>query len=279
MKPNSIGYGCEPGHYTAYRASGTITPDGRAQSPAWAKAPRTPRFVEMVSGAPAPLGTEAAILWDEKNLYIAFWVEEPYPVATMTKRDDCLFFENDLEIFIDGGESYYEYQVNALGVIYEVMYIWRTAFEKGGKWDRPPYDVFHPRSVTYNGDYRPDRDNFWYGSHPKGPRWAFLDYDLPGLQTFVHVDGKVNDPSTPSKGWTAEIVIPWAGLGDLANGRALPPRPGDVWGILLARFQQLQGRNPGTSVSAGYSAHPMGVADTHTPETFTQVTFSDKTGP
>ncbi|WP_395816232.1 carbohydrate-binding family 9-like protein [Devosia sp.] len=274
-KTNPNGYGLVPGTYQAHRAKNPVRPDGRAASPAWATAPRTPRFVDMLGGAPAPLDTTAAILWDDEALHIAFWAAEPNLSATMTTRDDLLFFENDLEIFIDGGDSYYELEFNPLGTIYEVFYLWRDAYTRGSKWDTPRFDVHNPRVQSFGGDYPRDRRNFWTGNHPRGTRWAFLDYDLPGLAVRTHYDGTLNDPSTLDRGWTAEITIPWAGLVDLANGRSLPPRPGDTWGIFMGRFQQLQTRGPAETATAGWAAHRFGVADTHVPECFTQVTFVD----
>ncbi len=274
MEPNNIGYGWKPGHYTAHRASSPIIADGRAASAAWTAAPRTPRFVDMLTGASAPMNTTAAALWDDEALYIAFWAEEPAVTATMTERDALLFFDNDLEIFIDGGEAYYELELNALGTVYEVFYVWRDAYTRGSRWDVPRFDVHNPRVQSFGGDYPRDRRNFWTGNHPRGTRWAFLDYDLPGLQVKVHVDGEINQPDNIDRGWTAEIVIPWRGLTDLANGRSLPPREGDTWGIFFGRFEQIATRSPAETATAGWAAHAFGVADTHLPECFTQVTFS-----
>jgi hypothetical protein len=127
---------------------------------------------------------------------------------------------------------------------------------------------------SFAGDHPSTPGAFWPGRHPRGTRWAFLDYDLPGLRVAVATDGVVNDASVRDKGWTLEIAIPWVSLKDLANGRSLPPADGDVWGIFLGRFEQLAGREPGTSVTGGWAAGTFGVADTHIPESFTQVTFS-----
>jgi hypothetical protein len=276
MTLNPNGYGLVPGRYTAHRASSPIVPDGRAASEAWTKAPRTPRFVDMLTGAPAAMTTTSAILWDDTALYIAFWAEEPAVTATMTERDALLFYENDLEIFIDGGDSYYELELNALGTVYEVFYIWRDAMTKGSKWDVPRFDVHNERVQSFGGDYPRTRDNFWIGNHPRGTRWAYLDYDLPGLDVQVHVDGKANDPTVLDRGWSAEIVIPWSGLTDLSNGRSLPPKDGDTWGIFMGRFQQILTRGPADVATAGWAAHRFGVADTHVPECFTQVTFSTR---
>ena len=274
MPSNPNGYGNLPGRYTAHRATLPVQPDGRAAGLAWATAVRTPRFVDMLTGHPAPLDTTAAILWDDAALYIAFWAAEPHLAATMIERDALLFFENDLEIFIDGGDTYYELEFNPLGTIYEVFYIWRDAYTRGGKWDVPRFDVHHPRVHSFGGDYVPGPKTFWTGNHPRGTRWAFLDYDLPGLKVHVDADGTLNDPATLDRGWTAEIVIPWSSLADLANGRSLPPKPGDTWGIFMGRFEQLRTRGPAEIATAGWAAHSFGVADTHVPECFTQVTFA-----
>lgn len=279
MERNPNGYGWRPGGYTAYRAIAPVVADGRAAGPAWQAAPRIENFVDMLSGTPAPMRTQSAVVWDDQALRIAFWADEPTPVATMKERDALLFFENDLEVFIDGGDSYYELELNALGTIYEVFYIWRDAFTQGSRWDQPRFDVHHRRVHSFGGDYPRDRTNFWTGNHPRGTRWAYLDYDLPGLDVRVAVDGRLNDPATPGRGWSAEIAIPWSGLADLGNGRALPPRDGDVWGIFMGRFQQLRTRGPADVATAGWAAHAFGVADTHVPECFTQVTFADRPPP
>ena len=268
---NPDGYGWRPGHYQAGYIDGPLIRDGRAAGPLWNAAPRTPRFVDMGGGAAAPLATTAAVLWSERHLHIAFWAEEPAPVATLTDRDDLLFFENDLEIFIDGGDAYYELEFNALGTIYEVLFVWRDAAGRGSRWDTARFDVHSPRVHSFGGDYDRGTRAFWTGNHPRGTRWAFLDYDLAGLEVQVQVDGRLNDPATLSRGWTAEVTIPWASLADLANGRSLPPQDGDIWGILFARFQQIATR--GGRATAGWCAHPFGVPDTHIPACFTQVVF------
>jgi hypothetical protein len=58
----------------------------------------------MASGEPGWYNTRAAALWDMDNLYIGFWVEEPFVHAQLNERDDIIFKENDVEVFIDGGD-------------------------------------------------------------------------------------------------------------------------------------------------------------------------------
>jgi hypothetical protein len=253
--------------YTAQRTQ--TTPPGTA---AWQKAIRTPSFTDMATGKPALFGTTAAILWDDENLYIRFWIEEPYPNATQTERDSLIFRENDVEVFIDGGDCYYEFEINALGTVYEVFFIWRDAFERGGRFDVPEFDLYSRDAYTFAGNFDRTNDHFWTGTHPRGVRWAFLDWDFPGMESLVEIDGELNNPEVRSKGWQAEVTLPWAGMKHLANGRSLPPQDGDVWNIFLGRFQILKIGD--RKEQAAWCASPHGEYDTHMPEKFTPVRFS-----
>jgi Carbohydrate-binding family 9 len=95
----------------------------------------------MVTGDAAYFDTRAAALWDDENLYIAFWVEEPFVEATLTERDSLIFNENDVELFIDGGDCYYEFEINALGTVYKVFFVWQDAFHPGSRFDLPEFDI------------------------------------------------------------------------------------------------------------------------------------------
>ena len=69
----------EIAHYTCHRTRSPGPLDGRAGGLAWRKAPRSPRFVDMVTGEPGYFDTRAAAVWDQDNLYVSFWVEERSP--------------------------------------------------------------------------------------------------------------------------------------------------------------------------------------------------------
>ena len=75
--------GVEP-PYIAYRAPAPITVDGRLDEPAWRLAPKSPRFVDVVSGTPAHYESRAAVVWDDEALYVGFWIEEPFVRARQT---------------------------------------------------------------------------------------------------------------------------------------------------------------------------------------------------
>jgi hypothetical protein len=257
--------------YTAHRTSVAPSLSGRLDDPVWQNAPRTGFFVDMETGDRAILDTQAAVLWDDENLYFGFWIEEPFPTAKLTERDSLIFQENDVEVFIDGGDCYYEFEINARNTVYEVFFIWKDAFDR---FDSAEFDVTKRDAVTFGGNFDRTEEHFWRGTNPRGLRWAFLDWDLPGLRTAVHVDGALNDRSVKSRGWTAELAFPWAGLRHLASGRPIPPRDGDEWKLFLGRFQKL--RVGSQEVQAAWCADPHGVYDTHMPEKFTRVRFSEE---
>ncbi len=265
----------EASHYTCRKRTGQpLLINGDLTKPDWQQAKKSHRFVDMVTGEPGLYDTRSAALWDDTNLYIAFWAEEPFVSATQTERDSIVFLENDLEVFIDGGDCYYELEINALNTIYEVFFIWRDAYQKGSRFNVPTFDVHRPDALTFGGDYDRTGASFWRGRHPRGLRWAFLNYDMPGLQTAVYIDGHINDSTHIDKGWTLEIAIPWQSLTWLANGRSLPPNPGDVWRIFMGRFQKLTTSGQEVQPHPAWVFNKHGVYDTHLPECFPYVEFA-----
>ena len=268
-------YGCseeEIGHYTCYRTEDSVTIDGRLDERSWQKAPKSPRFVDLVTGEPGPLDTRMAALWNHEHLYIAFWVEEPYVQAKFIERDSPIYMENDVEVFIAGKDCYYEFEINALGTVYEVFFIWQDAFKKRSVFDRPEFDLLNQRVDVLGGF----QDNLRFGKHPRGKRWAFLDWDFPGLKSAVHVDGTINDNSDIDRGWTVELAFPWNGMDLLAEGRALPPEDGDTWRLDFSRFESLDADGRPIQPSLGWALNTHGVYDSHIPECFTFVHFSGK---
>ncbi|TEU14387.1 MAG: hypothetical protein E3J21_16000, partial [Anaerolineales bacterium] len=250
--------------------------DGLLDESSWQKAEKSPRFVDMVTGEPGLFDTRATALWDDDYLYIGFWIEEPYVQAKLTERDSLIFKENDVEVFIDGGDCYYEFEINALGTIYEVFFIWQDAYKRGSVFDVPEFDLLTRKALSFGGNEDRAVDYFWWGRHPRGCRWAFLDWDFPGLCTAVHVDGTINDNTVIDRGWTVELAFPWQGMEWLANGRSLPPREGDVWRIFFGRFEALKFGGVEVQPHPAWSWNRHGAYDTHLPESFTYVHFTER---
>ena len=119
--------------YIAKKIAAPIQIDGNIYKPEWQTAQWSKRFVDMVNGQPGMYNTQTALLWSDSHLYIAFTAEEPFVEALQTQRDSIVFLENDLEVFIDGGDCYYELEVNAANTIYEVFFIWKDAYTKGSR--------------------------------------------------------------------------------------------------------------------------------------------------
>ncbi len=254
--------------YTAYRADVEMNIDGRLDESCWQLAPRSPRFADLVSGGRAIHDTRAAVLWDDANLYVGFWIEEPLVAATLSERDALVWTENDVEVFIAGRDAYYEFEINALGTIYEVAFVWQDAYERDGYDKLPEFNPEAPGKRAWDGV------GF---KHPRGLRWGFWNYDLPGLQSAVWVDGTLNDNSDRDRGWTVELAMPWQSLAWLASGdgRAVPPRDGDVWRMDFSRFNQYK-EAPPSEDSSGWTWNPHGVWDSHVPECFAAIRFSSQ---
>jgi hypothetical protein len=263
--------------YACLRTFSPLTIDGDLTKRAWRDAPRSRRFVDLVTGGAAVWETYAACLWDEHCLYVAFWVSESDVQARATCRDDFVFLENDVEVFIAGeSDAYYEFQLNANNVCFEAFYVWQHAYRPGSRWDVPEWDL-RMRNVDVLGGYA---DSVRGRNFPYGPRrWVFRDFDFPGLRHAVRVDGTLNDSSDVDRGWTAEIAFPWSGLKWLAGGRSLPPSPGDRWRIDVSRFQRLDQNGRRLDHSFGMSWTPHGVYDSHVLDCFTEIVLSESVVP
>ncbi len=259
-------------HLTCHRASGPIAIDGDLSKPAWRSLPRSSRFVDMVSGEAALYDTRVACQWDEASFYVAYWVEEPQVRATLTERDSFVWHDNDVELFVAGDDCYYELELNAFGTVYEAFFVWQDALRRGGRFDRPELDLYS-RKVDLLGGFQ---DASRFGRHPRGARWAFLDFDLAGLQSAVRVDGRINDPASVDRGWTVELALPWAGLAFLFDGRRLPPAEGETLRCDFSRFEALRVHGQPLPENPGWSLNAHGVYDSHVPESFSVVHFSDR---
>lgn len=221
---------------------------GRIDHPAWSKAPWTADFVDIQgSSKPRPrFRTRAKMLWSDTALYVAAELEEPHVWGTLTEHDSVIFQDNDFEIFLDpdGDNHFYaELEVNVLNTT---------------------WDLLLPKPYR-NG----------------GP--AVDSWEWKGLQTAVHVNGTINDPSNTDHGWTVEFRLPFRSLKEISR-QPVPPRPGDVWRINFSRVQWRHEvadgkykRLPGPEDNWVWS--PQGVIDMHQPERWGMLQFTDGVHP
>ena len=73
-----------------------------------------------------------------------------------------------------------------------------------------------------------------------------------------------------------EMFIKPKGMELLAGGRGLPPREGDQWRIDCSRFEKIGRNREVLDPCVGWTWNRHGHYDSHIPEVFPYVVFSDK---
>lgn len=109
--------------YIVRRAASPIQIDGQLSDSVWASAPAI-ALVMNSDGAPSPLKTEARMLYDDRYLYVAFRAADQNIWATMRKRDQHLWTEEVVEVFVQPNSahtSYIEVEVNPLGTVLDIF--------------------------------------------------------------------------------------------------------------------------------------------------------------
>jgi hypothetical protein len=154
--------------YDVLRTEVPIEVDGLLDDPSWIEAKGVGAFVDSALGSASELETEAKILYDEDFIYFAFRVWDQNIWATYRNRDEHLWTEEVVEVFIQASPedpSYIELEVNPLGTMIDIYLL----------------DIRKP--LVYES---------W---NSRDLRWAI---DVKGT-----VDGKPDD-----KEWTCEIALP-----------------------------------------------------------------------
>lgn len=255
----------EIARYTAHFIREPISIDGRLNEPVWQNAPLSPRFVDILTGGKTIHETRAALTWDNQSLYVAFRIEEPFVRAKYTNRNDPIYYDNDVEVFIAGRDAYYEFEINAFNTTYEVFFIWKDSYEKSGFASAPEFSV--DRLEPFNG--------VGFTNHPRGGRLGQFDWSFPEKRSAVAIDGTLNDDRDRDRGWTVELAFPWKGMLWLAkaDNRSLPPKEGDVWRMDFSRFNTYKEAAPAKD-SGGWVWTRHGIWDSHIPECFVHVRFT-----
>ena len=172
-----------PPTYVVKRADGAVTVDGKLDEAVWAQAPRTRSFLRPDGRPLGPeLATSARMVYDDQNLYIAFDVKDSDIVSDRASRDDKVWEQDAVEVYLDpgsDGKRYLEIQVSPKNVVFDAMF---------DSHRTPPWEEAAKRTT------------------------------LP-MQTAVAVAGSVNDPG-PDTGWTVELAIPFSAIPDAGSAPA-----------------------------------------------------------
>jgi hypothetical protein len=159
-------------------------------------------LVRVEDGAPAGKKTEVRAVWSDEYLYLRFDCEDDDIRGTLMERDDPVFEEDVVEVFLNPSgdlEIYYEIDVNPLNTVFDAL-------------------ILNP------GDFA---------------RASLLtDWNPPGLATSVDVDGDAGPGGEADRGWSVTIAIPFEEMYTAPNR---PPRPGDRWRWNLYRVDQGDG--------------------------------------
>jgi hypothetical protein len=110
--------------YEVFRTQKPLQIDGRLDEPAWNKAPLLGAFVNNSDGSPSSLKTEAKVLYDDSFIYFASRFADENVWATMRKRDEHLWTEEVMEVFLQADPrqtSYIELEVNPLGTLIDIF--------------------------------------------------------------------------------------------------------------------------------------------------------------
>ena len=200
-----------PRGYVCYKTPTPIVIDGKPSDIAWNFVPWTKDFAD-IEGSPDPkvaprFRTRAKLLWDDTNLYVYVEMDEPHVWATITKKNEVIYYDNDFEIFLDpdsDNQNYYEFEVNAHNTIWELNL--KKTYDDGWQYD--------PAGIK--------------GDPPK---------NLARLRSAVHILGTLNDPSDTDEGWCVEIAIPLASLKQFCTHCTFPPTDGQYWRLGLSRVE------------------------------------------
>ena len=154
--------------YEVGRTAGPIKVDGKLDEAAWKKAPLVGDFVNNSDGSPSAYKTEARVLYDQNFIYFAFRCADDNIWSTMKRRDEHLWEEEVVEVFLQADPnqpSYIELEVNPLGTMLDIYLL----------------DIRKP--LNYQS---------WNSAKLK---W--------GVEVLGTVDGKDGD-----REWTCEIALP-----------------------------------------------------------------------
>lgn len=141
--------------------------------------------------------TTLRMLWDEKNLYLFYQMEDKYLTARETERDGQPYFDDCAEIFFitvpDSLDTHIGYELNLLKASNDFVYF----------------------------------NDFYNGKN------GILKTFNPEFKVEVTYDGTLNDNSDEDRGWAMELAIPISNFDGLA--KFVPVQAGNRWAFLAVR--------------------------------------------
>jgi len=109
--------------YLIRKINHSITIDGSLSNPDW-KTAEVVQLVDCVTGEKPNLKTSFRVLYDDENLYIGYQVKDKKIIANFTERNQPLYEEDVVELFLSPSGSlhyYYEFNFSPKNVIFDAI--------------------------------------------------------------------------------------------------------------------------------------------------------------
>lgn len=110
--------------YAVKRAKKAPQIDGDLSDPAWADAAAV-ELAGSLDGRRPSSRTTARLLYDDQNLYVSFDCEDANIQGTLFKRDDAIYTQEAVEIFVDAdgdGRTYNELEVSPNNTLFDAYF-------------------------------------------------------------------------------------------------------------------------------------------------------------
>jgi len=200
--------------YVCQKLTGDIQIDGRLDEADWKQAEEVRLLDNSAKGAPMRPKTTAKMLWNDEHLFVAFIAEDFDIHATMKERDQYLWTEEVVEVFVGRTDIYVEIEVNPLNTLFD------GRIDLSGQKGRPKFDV---------------------------DAIAKVDFDI---KHDTVVQGTVENRKDRDVQWVVELAISHAALKGI---HPVPPKDGDVWRINLYRIDRSLEKGKMTASAGAWS--------------------------
>jgi hypothetical protein len=187
-----------------------------------------------IAWGPAPYETRFRALWLPGGLVVRFDADDPSPWHTMTRRDEHLWEEEVVEIFLDpdrSGRDYYELEINPGNVVCDLRMI---------------------QASPWKGEF---------------------EWDLAGLETRVHTRRDAAGRTTGWTA-TALLPWPGLRALPSAAKVAVPPKAGDRWRFNVFRVEKPGGPKAPEKGGVSVAWSPPAGRSFHEPAAFRDLVFA-----
>lgn len=206
---------------------------------AWRTVPSTGTFVRAEDGQETREKTEARMGWTRDGVYIRWMSTDPHIWIDYKNRDDPLWNEEVVEVFLALSEDpyrYLEFEVSPNNLIVDLDIQWKN----------------NAGALSMVGN---------------------KDWDSKGSRSRVKLDGTLNDPSDIDRSWIADLFIPFADMDVKAPTKGAPS---PTWRVNFYRIDRPSKSQPENDEYSAWSPTLVTPAAYHVPPRFGYLTFAHR---